>query len=126
MNYSVESLYDVIENVLISEMENNIMWEVERADIIISYLNEKKHIDWVYNDEVECICPIYVTPFGGLIVDVSMIIDMELKIKYNSTEEHFEICEKLATMFIENNMNEVDRFFYNEIKSGRLKLKWKM
>lgn len=126
MNYSVESLYDVIESVLVSEMDKNIMWEIERANIIVSYVNEKKHIDWVYNDEVECICPIYVTPFGGLIVDVSMIVQMDLKIKSNSIEEHLEVCEKLATMFVENNMSELDRFFYDELKSGRLKLKWRM
>jgi hypothetical protein len=126
MNYSVESLYDVIESVLVSEMDKNIMWEIERANIIVSYVNEKKHIDWVYNDEVECICPIYVTPFGGLIVDVSMIVQMDLKIKSNSIEEHLDVCEKLATMFVENNMSELDRFFYDELKSGRLKLKWRM
>jgi DNA-binding XRE family transcriptional regulator len=55
-----------------------------------------------------------------------MVVQMQLKISNDSTEEHMELCEKLAALFVERNMSEVDRIFYDDMKSGRLKLKWRM
>jgi len=127
MNYSVESLYDVIENVLIDEVKNSFVWKKfdNRADLIVSYAIDEKHFEWKYDNEIEDVCPNYITPFGGFVVDISMIL-WSLKIKLDSTEgKDLEVCEQLGKMFLDKHMNSMDRYFYDEIKNGNLKLDWR-
>ena len=123
MEYSTESLYEVIEERLIEDLtHSSSFWECKygRPNIIISYLLDTNHIVFNYNNELKTECPEYKTDFGGMIVDVSMFIELDLKISIKPLKKHWEVCEEIATLFLKNNMNSLDKFFYNEIKNGLL------
>jgi hypothetical protein len=123
MSYSTLSLYEVIEERLVEDLTHpSSFWECKygRPDIIISYIKDKDHIVFDYNNELETECPEYKTDFGGMIVDVSMLIELDLKISIKPLKKHWEVCEEIATLFLKNNMSSLDKFFYNEIKNGLL------
>ena len=128
MNYSAESLYDVMSNALKEEMSKNPIWNNinERIGMVISYAIDDKHMELYYDEKEEMMCYRYLTPFGGLMLDISGIITLDYNIKVEDDENYWTFFENIASLFLEENMEEADKFFYNEIKSGNLKMDWRL
>ena len=126
MSYSAESLYEVMSNVLKDEM-SKMFWgdKNERISMIISYAIDKKHFELYYDQKEGIMTYRCLTPFGGLVLDISAVLIYDYKIKPKESDCNLEFFEKIASLFLEDNMYEIDKFFYNEIKSGNLKMDWR-
>jgi hypothetical protein len=126
MSYSAESLYEVMANILKEEMSKTFWGDSEeRISMIISYAIDDKHYELYYDKKEDAMIYRYLTPFGGLIVDISSTLIMDYNIDSKEDDYHWEFFGKIASLFLEDNMCEVDKYFYNEIKSGNLKLDWR-
>jgi hypothetical protein len=117
MNYTTESLYDVIEKVLIDRIKNEWFWKrpQDKHDLIVSYAIHDTHFDWNYNDG-----PHYTTPFGGFVVAISMIL-WDLEIELDSTEKDLEVCEQLAKIFLDKHMNSNEKLLLKILSEKKYK-----
>jgi hypothetical protein len=115
MDYTVQSLYDVMKEVLSNDETLTLEFNHERRpQIIIDMLTKTKHFNFDTGD--------YLTEFGGLIVDVSFLLAYK-GIKRDRFIDNLLLAHEITVMYIYDHMSEIDWKFHDLIKSGELKVR---